>query len=75
MRIDHRRFHIGMSKQFLHRADVVARLQHLRRKRMPQGMRRGRLMHLRQTQTAFECALKRRFVRVMPALKAATRIG
>ena len=38
VRINHRRSHIGMTEQFLHRADVTAGLQQMRRERMPQRM-------------------------------------
>ena len=30
VRVDHRRLHVGVTEQFLHRADVVARLQEVR---------------------------------------------
>src|SRR5579859_799213 len=36
--VNHRRTHIGMAKQFLHRADVIARLQQVRCKAMPECM-------------------------------------
>jgi len=42
MGINHCCGNIAMPQQFLHRADVIARFQQMRRKRMPQGMRRGR---------------------------------
>ena len=38
---------------------------------MPQGMGRGKLMHLRQPQCTFERTLKRSLVSVMPTLNAA----
>ncbi len=41
MGIDHRRFHVTMAQQLLHRSDVVAVLQQVRRKRMPEGMTTG----------------------------------
>jgi hypothetical protein len=37
MGVDHRRRHIGMPQQFLHRADVVAGLQQMRRERVADG--------------------------------------
>jgi hypothetical protein len=37
MGVDHRRRHIGMPQQFLHRADVVAGLQQMRRERVSDG--------------------------------------
>ena len=40
MRIDHRRLHLGVSKQLLHRADILARLQQVCRKTVPETMRR-----------------------------------
>jgi hypothetical protein len=32
MRIDHRRFHIFMAQEFLHRPDIIALLEQMRRK-------------------------------------------
>ena len=75
MRVNHGRLHVGMPQQFLHRADVVAGLQHLGCKRVPQGMRRSRQMHLRQMQGTFERTLKRRFMRMMPPHNTGARIG
>ena len=39
MRVDHRGGHIAVAQQFLHRANVVARLQHVRGKGVTQHMR------------------------------------
>ena len=38
MGVDHRRGHIAVAEQFLHRADVVARLQQVRGKGVAQNM-------------------------------------
>ena len=75
MGIDHGRFYVGMTEELLHRAYIVAGLQYLRRKRMPQGVRCSRLMHLRQPHRTLEGPLKGCFVCVMAALDAGARIG
>jgi hypothetical protein len=41
MRIDHRRLHIVVAQQLLHRPDIVALLQQMRRKTVPKGMAAG----------------------------------
>jgi hypothetical protein len=38
MRIHHRRLHIFVAQEFLHRPDVVALLEQMRRKAVPQGV-------------------------------------
>src|SRR5688572_254281 len=39
MRVNHLGFHIGMTEQFLHRADVVAAVEQMRCKAVAQGVR------------------------------------
>jgi len=39
MRVDHRGGHVFVPEQLLHRTDVVARLQQVRREGVPQGVR------------------------------------
>jgi hypothetical protein len=39
MHVDHRRAHIAVAQQLLHRADIRPALQQIRRKRMPQRVR------------------------------------
>jgi hypothetical protein len=36
MRIDHRRLHIVVAQEFLHRPDIIALLEQMRRKAVPQ---------------------------------------
>lgn len=43
MRVDHRRADIGMAQQRLHRTDISAALQQMRREAVPQRVRAGRL--------------------------------
>ena len=38
MGVDHRRFDIRVTQQFLDRADIVSRFQQVRREGMPEGM-------------------------------------
>ena len=43
VRVDHRRRHVGVAEEFLHRADVVAALQHVRGERVAQRVAAHRL--------------------------------
>jgi hypothetical protein len=43
MRVDHRRPHVGVTHQLLHRANVIPRLQKMRGKGMAQRVRRRHL--------------------------------
>jgi len=43
VRVDHRRAHIGVAEQLLHRTDVVPRLEQVCSERMAQRVRRGGL--------------------------------
>ena len=58
MRVDHRRADVRMAEQLLHRANVVAGLQQVRSKRVPQGVRRRGRMDTRRLQSPLEGALK-----------------
>lgn len=48
MRVDHRRTHIPVAKQLLDRPDVIAGLEQMRRKRMPQRVARASCSTLRE---------------------------
>ena len=67
MRVDHRRLHVGMTEQFLHRADVVARLQEVCCKRVAQHMRRAGLVDASAPRSDRDRALNAVLVQVMPA--------
>jgi hypothetical protein len=63
MRVNHGGAHIGMPQQFLHRANVVAGLEKMRRKAMAKGVTTRRLQDLRlengRTTTAMPTANQR----------------
>ena len=43
MGVDHRRAHVGVAQQLLHRADVIAAFQKVRGEGVPKGVGRCRL--------------------------------
>ena len=43
MRVQHRGGHVAMPQQFLHGADIISRLQQMRRERMAEGVARRSL--------------------------------
>src|SRR5229473_3427356 len=62
MRINHGGLHIGVSQQFLHRADVVAGLEHMRRKAMTKGMAARWLQDSRFVHGRLHCSLQDLFM-------------
>ena len=62
MRVNHGGFHIGVSQQFLHGADVVAGLEQMRRKAMPKGVTARRLQDPRFAHCGLNCSLQDFFV-------------
>src|SRR5262245_26249961 len=69
MGIHHRRRDVPVAQELLHRANVVARLEEVGGKGMPESMATGRLWYTRLSEGVLEHALNQRFVQMMtPAL-------
>ena len=66
--VDHRRADIRVTEQFLHRADVVARFQQMRRETMSKRVTTPVLRDLRCTHRFFHRFLQDRWVKMMAAL-------
>ena len=62
VRVDHRRLHARVAEQFLHRADVVAGLQEMRRERVTKDVRRDGLVDCRAERRIPHRALDRLLV-------------
>ena len=75
MGVDHRRRHILVAEQFLHRADVVATCEQVRGKRMPQRMRRSRLDGARVAHRLSYSPLNCLILNMMPPNQTRTRIN
>ena len=75
MSIDHRRFHVTMAQQLLHRSDVVAVLQQVPRKRMPEGMTTGRLRDSSLESSHLNRPLQDSFVQMVPAFLSRDSVG
>jgi hypothetical protein len=66
MGVDHRRADVTMPEQFLHRPDVVAVFQQVRRKGVPKRVTAHRLNDAHASRGLFDGPLQDRFVDVMP---------
>jgi hypothetical protein len=75
MDVGHGGGHAGVVEQFLHRPDVTACLQHVRRNAVLQGVRRGRLGYLGRQQRPLERPLEGFGVQMVPAHLGTARIG
>lgn len=75
MGINHRRRHILVAQQFLHRADIVPTCQQMRGKRMTKRMRRCGFDDSRIAHRLADGALDRLVLHVMPAHHTRTRIN
>jgi hypothetical protein len=72
--VDHRRSHLAVAEQFLHRANVVSRLQQMRRKLVPHRMWPNRLAEPRSPRGVVHRLLQYGFVHVPAKSVARTRI-
>lgn len=75
MRVDHRGTHITMSKELLHPADILARLQHMRGERVAQRVGRNALRNAGAPGSAGNATTDRADKDVMAACLACTGIG
>jgi hypothetical protein len=66
MRVNHRRTHIAMAEQLLHRPNVVAVFQEMGRERMPKRMAAHTLRNPRPSHGLSNSPLNDRFVQVVP---------
>src|SRR5262245_64213809 len=73
MGVDHRRLYAAMAEQLLHRADIVARFQEMRREAVTQRVTGGRLAQARGNDGSAERALHDRFVEVVTAVVSRAR--
>jgi hypothetical protein len=64
-----------MAQELLHRADIVAILEEVRRERVPKGMTRGPLAESGLSDGLMHGALQHGFVQVMPPSLMADRVG
>jgi len=71
MRVDLRRGHVLVAQQLLHRADVVTRLDQVRREGVPQRVGRGRFVDTGAAHRSLHRALHALLEEVMAALYAA----
>jgi len=74
MRVDLRRADVRVTQRFLHRANVLAGLQQMRREAVPQCVARRRLGHAGAPHGGPDRTLQHGFVQVMTAFDAAARI-
>ena len=72
---DHRRPDVLVTEQFLHRADVRARFESMRRKGMPKGMAGGRFCDARLAYSALHSPLEHLCVGMMPPDDASARVA
>ena len=70
VRVDHRRAHLAVAEQFLHRADVGARLQQVRGEAVTQRVRRYVLLDAGQGSGAPQCARQPLLEQVVAPLDA-----
>src|SRR5450631_196469 len=70
VRVDHGGAYVGVAKQLLHGADVIARFEHVRRKRVPKRVRRGRLVDTGIAHRLAHGALKRLIAHVVATYAA-----
>jgi len=65
---DHRCFHITVAQQLLHGSDIVAILEQVRGKRMPEGMTTGRLRDSSLKSSGLDSPLQDRLMQMVSAL-------
>jgi hypothetical protein len=75
VQIRHRRAHISMSQQLLHRTDVVASLEQMRRKAMAQRVRADTLGESRRPRRVRHCLLHDGLVQVIPRRWSEARVA
>jgi hypothetical protein len=75
MRIDHGRAHVFMPQQLLHRTDIIASLQQVRREAMTKGTAAPRLGDFCRMHGPFNGILQCLFVDVMPTFFAAAWVN
>jgi hypothetical protein len=75
MRVHHRRAHVGVAEQFLHRPDIVPVLEQMGRKRMPKRVWTHTLGDTRLPCRVRHGLLDYRFVKVKPGRWSPSRIG
>lgn len=74
MRVNHRRLHTGMAEQFLYGSYVVAALQQMRGKRMPETVSGGPCTDLGPASRLRDFARNRSFVQMMPTTPSGSRV-
>src|SRR5450755_3347009 len=74
MSVNHRSSHIGVTEQFLHRANIGARLEQMRGKAMAKGMTARRLRYSRPMNRRLDRALHDFFMLMMADRSAGERI-
>ena len=72
MSTDHRRFHIAVSQQFLHRADVETGFQQMRGKTVPECMASDMLGDFRKLDRFFRRSLQCAFMYVVSSTSSCT---
>ena len=75
MGINHRRFHVLVPEQFLHRADIVAVFQEVGGEAMAEGMATGRLVNARQLGRLSDGSLRAGLAEVMAAYNAGAGVS
>ena len=75
VRVDHRRTHVVVAKQLLHGADVVARLQQVRRETVPETVAGRALGKFGPANRRRHLLRERGLVGMMPANNTGTRVS
>ena len=75
VRVNHRRAHIFVTQEFLHRADIVTASEQLRREGMPQAMTIRAFHNSDCVYRAFQRALQQSFSHVMALSLSSARIN
>ena len=65
VRVDHRRCHVVVAEQFLHRANVISILKQMSRKRVPERVARGVLADPRSNDRVSDSPLNDRLMQMM----------
>ncbi len=75
MCVDHRRLHVAVPEQLLHRANVIARFQQMRGEAMPQRVRPNRFRDSNASSRFANGSLGHGLVQVMPAPLSRARVS
>ena len=74
MSVNHSRADVFVPEEFLDSANVLARLQQMRGKSMPKSVAANMLYHPGRPGCFLDCALKNRFMYMMPSFFAGSRV-